>query len=165
VEGVRGDREAGQPRHRRCELAGLKALYSDARKRAGVGAYLYTILEQVVLPIFTAPARSRRSADPARATCSPSTPPPNNGYAPKNASTTPPQTSRHFHTSSARGPNQRTYRVPASANAYEGAVCSWPSVGSRPAAVGKPTRERRSTLWLRQRGRAIFKGKRKPQGD
>ena len=159
MEGVRGDREAGQPRHRRCELAGLKALYSDARKRAGVGAYLYTILEQVVLPIFTAPARSRRSADPARATCSPSTPPPNNGYAPKNATSTLLPTSRHFHASSA------PYRVPASANAYEGAVCSWPSVGSRPAAVGKPTRERRSTLWLRQRGRAIFKGKRKPQGD
>jgi hypothetical protein len=55
VEGVHGDGEAGQPRHRRCELAGLKALYSDARKRAGVGAYLYTTLEQVVLPIFTAP--------------------------------------------------------------------------------------------------------------
>ena len=36
-------------------LAGLKALYSDARKRAGVaagiGAYLYTALEPVVLPI------------------------------------------------------------------------------------------------------------------
>jgi hypothetical protein len=35
--------------------AGLKALYSDARKRAGVaagiGAYLYTALEPVVLPI------------------------------------------------------------------------------------------------------------------
>jgi hypothetical protein len=35
--------------------AGLKALYSDARKRAGVaagiGAYLYTTLEPVVLPI------------------------------------------------------------------------------------------------------------------
>jgi hypothetical protein len=38
--------------------AGLKALYSDARKRAGVaagiGAYLYTALEPVVLPIGTA---------------------------------------------------------------------------------------------------------------
>lgn len=38
-------------------LAGLKALYSDARKRAGVaagiGAYLYTALEPVVLPIGT----------------------------------------------------------------------------------------------------------------
>lgn len=35
--------------------AGLKALYSDARKRAavaaGIGAYLYTALETVVLPI------------------------------------------------------------------------------------------------------------------
>ena len=35
--------------------AGLKALYSDARKRAGVaagiGAYLYTALAPVVLPI------------------------------------------------------------------------------------------------------------------
>jgi hypothetical protein len=36
-------------------LAGLKALYSDARKRAavaaGIGAYLYTALEAVVLPL------------------------------------------------------------------------------------------------------------------
>jgi hypothetical protein len=36
-------------------FAGLKALYSDARKRAGVaagiGAYLYTSLEAVVLPV------------------------------------------------------------------------------------------------------------------
>ena len=36
-------------------LAGVKALYSDARKRAavaaGIGAYLYTSLEAVVLPI------------------------------------------------------------------------------------------------------------------
>jgi len=35
--------------------AGLKALYSDARKRAavaaGIGAYLYTALEPVVLPV------------------------------------------------------------------------------------------------------------------
>jgi hypothetical protein len=35
--------------------AGVKALYSDARKRAavaaGIGAYLYTALEPVVLPI------------------------------------------------------------------------------------------------------------------
>src|SRR5947209_11618325 len=35
--------------------AGLKALYSDARKRAavaaGIGAYLYTALEPAVLPI------------------------------------------------------------------------------------------------------------------
>ncbi|WP_053226674.1 hypothetical protein [Solirubrobacter soli] len=40
-------------------LAGLKALYSDARKRAGVaagiGAYLYTALAAVVLPIGDAP--------------------------------------------------------------------------------------------------------------
>jgi len=38
--------------------AGLKALYSDARKRAavaaGIGAYLYTALEPVVLPIGSA---------------------------------------------------------------------------------------------------------------
>jgi hypothetical protein len=43
-----GDLDAGS-------LAGLKALYSDARKRAGVaagiGAYLYTALSAVVLPI------------------------------------------------------------------------------------------------------------------
>jgi len=43
-----GDMDAGS-------FAGLKALYSDARKRAGVaagiGAYLYTALESVVLPI------------------------------------------------------------------------------------------------------------------
>ena len=43
-----GDMEAGS-------FAGLKALYSDARKRAGVaagiGAYLYTALAPVVLPI------------------------------------------------------------------------------------------------------------------
>jgi len=36
-------------------FAGLKALYSHARKRAGVaagiGAYLYTALESVVLPV------------------------------------------------------------------------------------------------------------------
>jgi hypothetical protein len=35
--------------------AGVKALYSDARRRAavaaGIGAYLYTSLEAVVLPI------------------------------------------------------------------------------------------------------------------
>src|SRR3954452_3443076 len=40
-------------------LAGLKALYSDARKRAGVaagiGAYLYTALAPVVLPIGPRP--------------------------------------------------------------------------------------------------------------
>jgi hypothetical protein len=43
-----GDMDAGS-------FAGLKALYSDARKRAsvaaGIGAYLYTALESVVLPI------------------------------------------------------------------------------------------------------------------
>jgi hypothetical protein len=43
-----GELEVGSP-------AGLKALYSDARKRAGVaagiGAYLYTALAPVVLPI------------------------------------------------------------------------------------------------------------------
>ena len=43
-----GELEAGS-------RAGLKALYSDARKRAGVaagiGAYLYTALQPVVLPI------------------------------------------------------------------------------------------------------------------
>jgi hypothetical protein len=43
-----GELETGSP-------AGLKALYSDARKRAGVaagiGAYLYTALQPVVLPI------------------------------------------------------------------------------------------------------------------
>ena len=40
-------------------LAGLKALYSDARKRAavaaGIGAYLFTALESVVLPIGPGP--------------------------------------------------------------------------------------------------------------
>ena len=40
-------------------FAGLKALYSDARKRAavaaGIGAYLYTSLEAVVLPIGSQP--------------------------------------------------------------------------------------------------------------
>jgi hypothetical protein len=40
-------------------LAGLKALYSDARKRAavaaGIGAYLATALESVVLPIGPGP--------------------------------------------------------------------------------------------------------------
>jgi hypothetical protein len=40
-------------------LAGLKALYSDARKRAavaaGIGAYLYTALAAVVLPIGPGP--------------------------------------------------------------------------------------------------------------
>ena len=40
-------------------LAGLKALYSDARKRAavaaGIGAYLFTALESVVLPTGPGP--------------------------------------------------------------------------------------------------------------
>jgi hypothetical protein len=43
-----GEMDAGSP-------AGLKALYSDARKRAavvaGIGAYIYTALADVVLPI------------------------------------------------------------------------------------------------------------------
>ena len=43
-----GELEIGSP-------AGLKALYSDARKRvgvaAGIGAYLYTALQPIVLPI------------------------------------------------------------------------------------------------------------------
>jgi hypothetical protein len=43
-----GELESGSP-------AGLKALYSDARKRAGVaagiGAYLYTALQPMVLPV------------------------------------------------------------------------------------------------------------------
>ena len=58
--------EEGGPRRRRrlratsarwtpARFAGLKALYSDARKRAavaaGIGAYLYTALAPVVLPI------------------------------------------------------------------------------------------------------------------
>lgn len=47
-----GECEAGS-------LAGLKALYSDARKRAGVaagiGAYLYTALAAVVLPLGPGP--------------------------------------------------------------------------------------------------------------
>ena len=56
-------------------LAGLKALYSDARKRAGVaagiGAYLYTALAAVVLPDRPRRrARSSASAARARATCS-----------------------------------------------------------------------------------------------
>ena len=41
--------------------AGLKALYSDARKRAavaaGIGAYLYTAIEPVTLPIGPGPRR------------------------------------------------------------------------------------------------------------
>jgi hypothetical protein len=44
-------------------FAGLKALYSDARKRAGVaagiGSYLYTALEAVVLPIGPNPRQVR----------------------------------------------------------------------------------------------------------
>ena len=47
-------------------FAGLKALYSDARKRAavaaGIGAYLYTALEPVVLPI--GPARQTGASNP-----------------------------------------------------------------------------------------------------
>src|SRR3954453_10380876 len=47
-----GDMDAGS-------LAGLKRLYSDARKRAavaaGIGAYLFTALESVVLPIGPGP--------------------------------------------------------------------------------------------------------------
>ena len=55
-------------------LAGLKALYSDARKRAGVaagiGAYLYTALAAVVLPIGPGARQVQASAARARATCS-----------------------------------------------------------------------------------------------
>ena len=57
----RGRRRTSRPSTRtsarwtRASRAGLKALYSDARKRAavaaGIGAYLYTALEPVVLPI------------------------------------------------------------------------------------------------------------------
>ena len=46
-------------------LAGVKALYSDARKRAavaaGIGAYLYTSLEAVVLRSGRTPAGAVRS--------------------------------------------------------------------------------------------------------
>jgi hypothetical protein len=60
--------------------AGLKALYSDARKRAGVaagiGAYLYTALEPVVLPIGTGERQVqvlRRSGKPDLLVLSPAT--------------------------------------------------------------------------------------------
>jgi hypothetical protein len=60
--------------------AGLKALYSDARKRAGVaagiGAYLYTALEPVVLPIGSAERQVQvlcRTGKPDTLTLSPST--------------------------------------------------------------------------------------------
>jgi len=45
--------------------AGLKALYSDARKRvavaAGIGAYLYTALREVVLPVGNGPGQVAES--------------------------------------------------------------------------------------------------------
>jgi hypothetical protein len=51
-------------------LAGLKALYSDARKRAavaaGIGAYLYTTLEQVVLPIGPDPRQVQAIRRPGK---------------------------------------------------------------------------------------------------
>ena len=60
--------------------AGLKALYSDARKRAGVaagiGAYLYTALAPVVLPIGPKERQVqliRRSGKPDTLTLSPAT--------------------------------------------------------------------------------------------
>lgn len=60
--------------------AGLKALYSDARKRAGVaagiGAYLYTALEPVVLPVGPDDRQVqviRRSGKPDVLTLSPGT--------------------------------------------------------------------------------------------
>jgi hypothetical protein len=60
--------------------AGLKALYSDARKRAGVaagiGAYLYTALEPVVLPIGPQDRQVqliRRSGKPDMLALSPAT--------------------------------------------------------------------------------------------
>jgi hypothetical protein len=60
--------------------AGLKALYSDARKRAGVaagiGAYLYTALASVVLPIGSKERQVqliRRSGKPDTLTLSPAT--------------------------------------------------------------------------------------------
>ena len=65
-------------------LAGLKALYSDARKRAGVaagiGAYLYTALAPVVLRLAPASGRCRRSAaGRASPTCSGSRRSPSSG--------------------------------------------------------------------------------------
>ena len=66
-------------------LAGLKALYSDARKRAavaaGIGAYLYTALAAVVLPIGPGARQVQASAAPARATCCCSPPTPRRGCA------------------------------------------------------------------------------------
>ena len=60
--------------------AGLKALYSDARKRAGVvagiGAYLYTSLAPVVLPIGLKDRQVqliRRTGKPDTLTLSPAT--------------------------------------------------------------------------------------------
>ncbi|OAI39392.1 hypothetical protein AYO39_02955 [Actinobacteria bacterium SCGC AG-212-D09] len=60
--------------------AGLKALYSDARKRAavaaGIGAYLYTALEPVVLPVGPADRQVqviRRSGKPDLLALSPGT--------------------------------------------------------------------------------------------
>jgi hypothetical protein len=51
-------------------FAGLKALYSDARKRAavaaGIGAYLYTSLEAVVLPIGPHPRQVQCIRRPAK---------------------------------------------------------------------------------------------------
>jgi hypothetical protein len=66
-------------------FAGLKALYSDARKRAavaaGIGAYLYTSLEAVVLPIARSHGRCSACAGRARATCSSSRQRPSSGCA------------------------------------------------------------------------------------
>jgi hypothetical protein len=60
--------------------AGLKALYSDARKRAavaaGIGAYLYTALEPVVLPIGPSDRQvhlMRRTGKPDQLVLSPAT--------------------------------------------------------------------------------------------
>jgi len=60
--------------------AGLKALYSDARKRAavaaGIGAYLYTALEPVVLPIGPGDRQVqviRRTGKPDQLVLSPAT--------------------------------------------------------------------------------------------
>jgi hypothetical protein len=51
-------------------LAGLKALYSDARKRAavaaGIGAYLATALESVVLPIGPGPRQVQAIRRPGK---------------------------------------------------------------------------------------------------
>jgi hypothetical protein len=51
-------------------LAGVKALYSDARKRAavaaGIGAYLYTALEAVVLPIGPHPRQVQALRRPGK---------------------------------------------------------------------------------------------------